>query len=281
MFTTLFWNLDGQPRERVCARLASRHRATVLVLAECSNPAEVLSSLNPPSEPPRFNVLGNPKRSRVEIFTTCEPSDCELVTNQTHFTIHALNPPGVGEILLCSVHMPSKLRTDDRAQDVRLAKLGETIQAAERDRGHSRTLLIGDLNAHPFQYGVYAANGLHAVASRRVASLGRRTVDGTEYPFFYNPMWRFLGDASDRPPGSYFRWKSEHDCLFWYVFDQALLRPDLLPYFRDENLAILTEEGETSFATAEGRPDRDVASDHFPILIALDFSGSGHEQHNS
>lgn len=61
---------------------------------------------------------------------------------------------------------------------------------------------------------------------------------------------------------------------FWYVLGQALLRPDLLQYFADADLAILTTDGDVSLAShRDGRPNRAVGSDHFPILIRLDSPG--------
>lgn len=280
MFTVLFWNMNGRNLERTCARLAHLHRASVVVLAECVRSGVVLKALNPAGTSARYFLSGNPKPSRVEVFTTLHPAEFETLRSEKHFAMHALQVPGAQELLLCSAHMLSKREASDRKQDELLEDLAKAIVEVETERGHTRTMLIGDLNANPFQYGVYSPKGLHAVSSRRIAARGHRRVK-RDYPFFYNPMWRFLGDNGPHPPGSYFWAKAEHDNLFWYTLDQALLRPALLPYFQTDDVAILTHDGVASFASADGRPNADVASDHFPIRIGLDYPGDGHEHHDT
>jgi len=54
------------------------------------------------------------------------------------------------------------------------------------------------------------------------------------------------------------------------MFDQVLLRPELLPYFRNNNLKILVGDGATLFLKDE-IPDRKAISDHLPILFGLNI----------
>ena len=96
-------------------------------------------------------------------------------------------------------------------------------------------------------------------------------MQGRSYPFFYNPMWGHLGDWSDRPPGSYYYERAEHVSYFWNIFDQVLIRPKLLERFRSDELRIVDQAGDISLRTADGRPDHDTGSDHFPLLFRLDL----------
>src|SRR5258706_11895269 len=45
---------------------------------------------------------------------------------------------------------------------------------------------------------------LHSVMSREIANRTARTVQGREYPFFYNPMWGHFGDRMSKTAGSYY-----------------------------------------------------------------------------
>lgn len=279
MLTVLFWNMGGQDRAHLCARLAHRHEVTVLILAECPQPDLVFGALNPPGQPALYNLLVNPttpgeaREARVQVFTRLPSAEWVRLRTERHFAIDVLDRIGVPELLLCAAHLPSPLHTSERERDDSLRRLGAAISEAESQRGHTRTLLVGDLNADPFQYGVYSPDGLHAVPTRQVALQRTRTVGGTDYPFFFNPMWRFFSDATPGPPGTYYRRKAQHDVRFWYMFDQILLRPDLLQYFDDQNLEIVTTDGQTSFAGRDGRPNPKAGSDHFPILIRLSYPG--------
>lgn len=53
------------------------------------------------------------------------------------------------------------------------------------------------------------------------------------------------------------------------MFDQVLIRPDLLEAFDNKDLMILTSDGVTSFISRQGLPDSTVASDHLPLLFKL------------
>ena len=53
------------------------------------------------------------------------------------------------------------------------------------------------------------------------------------------------------------------------MFDQVLLRPSLLPYYPDGGARILTRLGTVSLADDRGRPDPEVGSDHFPVVLRL------------
>ena len=53
------------------------------------------------------------------------------------------------------------------------------------------------------------------------------------------------------------------------MFDQVLIRPDLLDLFHTKDLKILSEAGGTSLLSGIGVPDKNSASDHLPILFKL------------
>jgi hypothetical protein len=122
---------------------------------------------------------------------------------------------------------------------------------------------------NPFESGLLSGNGFNAVMSRHIAEKKSRVVQGRTYPFFYNPMWSLFGDASPGPPGTYYNSRSEHISFFWYMFDQVLIRPDLLGSFSNKDLSILDSDGEISFLTKNGIPDGRMVSDHLPIIFKL------------
>ena len=114
------------------------------------------------------------------------------------------------------------------------------------------------------------AGGLHAVMSRRIAARNTRTVQWQKYKFFYNPMWNHLGDNGEACGTFYFE-GGEHLCYYWNLFDQVLLRPDLLEGFAPEGVRILTSIGKYSLLQDDGRPDKEMASDHLPVTLELNF----------
>jgi|HubBroStandDraft_6_1064221.scaffolds.fasta_scaffold499976_1 hypothetical protein len=185
------------------------------------------------------------------------------------FSIRRVALPAREEILLALVHFPSKLYWSEDSQMLECTVLAATIVDQERRAGHSRTVMIGDLNVNPFEKGVVGASGLHATMARTVAERASRVVQGNPYPFFYNPMWGHLWDWLERPSGSFYYERAEQVMFFWNIFDQVLVRPALLDRFRSNDVRILNRVGKTSLAMPDGRPDGRTASDHFRFCSRL------------
>lgn len=264
--TFLFWNVQGKQTElaSVVAAMATRHRVDVILLGECLAPEALLPILNPGEF-----TLSSAAGDRVAVYTRFSERFMVVEDRQPRFTIWRLGHPAQDEILLVTAHLRSGPYTTTDSLSAGCPKLAHAIREVEGRVGHSRTVVVGDLNLNPFDKGVVEAPGLHAVMTRRLAGRRSRVVDATEYPFFYNPMWRFFGDPGGRPSGTYFQWRSEEVCYFWNIFDQVLIRPDLLGAFDDRALMVLDSDGATSLLNDSGVPDRKRFSDHLPLTFAL------------
>lgn len=271
MLTFLFWNLDNSPRDTIVANLVRKHQVDVLILAELHSRPAVLQALNHD----RADYFLVPSRSRLAIYSRFADRYLGLVDEETNqnktFTVRHLSLPKRVGLLFVAVHFLSKLSFSLASQDAECMLLARDICQFEAQVGHTRTLVIGDLNANPFQNGVISATGFHAVMTKQLARKKKRVVQGREYRFFYNPMWKHFGDGTPGPAGTYYYWKAEHNVLFWNIHDQVLLRPDLLNFYEHDNLEILTSDGTIDFLTKDGLPDREIASDHLPILLRLNL----------
>ncbi len=129
----------------------------------------------------------------------------------------------------------------------------------------------------PFEPGMVGAPGLHAIMSRQAASRGQRQVQGESRTFFYNPMWSFLGDLSAGPPGTYYRAPSEQLSYFWHMFDQVLVRPELLDRFDGKDVTVLTTAGDLSLLNSNHIPDSRQGSDHLPLLFRMNLYEGGEQ----
>lgn len=105
-------------------------------------------------------------------------------------------------ILVVAAHLPSKLWKKTEDQILASMRVARYIRDAESRVGHSRTIVIGDLNMNPFETGVVGSEGFHAIMDRRIAASGSRTVSGEQCSFFYNPTWGTFGDLDGKPPGT-------------------------------------------------------------------------------
>lgn len=268
MLTFLFWNTNRKPLVDKIAAIAEAESVDVLILAECpASPAELLAALN--RKDPVFHFSPG-ESEEIAIFTRFV-GRISPIHEGARLSIRRVVLPAIEEFLLVAVHFPSKTYWSGDSQALECTTLSNAIHEAERQVGHRRTVVVGDLNMNPFEAGVVGANGLHAVSSRAVAARGARVVKGHAYPFFYNPMWAHFGDDRGRPSGTYYFERAEHVNYFWNNFDQVLVRPELIDALRTDQLRILDRAGDTPLARRDGRPDRGGASDHFPLLFKLDL----------
>jgi hypothetical protein len=264
----LFWNLYRKPLQEFIVNLASQHEISVLMLVECIiEPDVLLKTLN--RNDTVYHYAPSIAPGKIELFTRFPNEFMQPVYDETRLTIRHLKLPGMIDILLAVTHFPSKMYWDDASQALACGELAASIRLKEEEVGHSRTALVGDFNMNPFEDGVVNAYGLHGVVSRKVAARRVRTILSKDYPFFYNPMWGLLGDATPGPPGTYYYRDSKPKTFFWNMFDQVLIRPDLLPLFDNEDLRILTSDGETSFLSPNELPNTEIVSDHLPIFFKL------------
>lgn len=270
--TFLFWNLK-RARPDLLASLVKRHAVDVLMLTECPlTPAEVLIALNQD----RAEYFFVPTESPIRIFTRFSEQylqPLEPCIESDHYVIRRLALPRRLAILLCVVHFPSKLWKDDLGQSAYAADFSQGVLApAEQMEQHARTILVGDLNMNPYEDGVVQYNGLHGVMTREIAQKEWRTVGGFESNrFFYNPMWRLFGEQPAGHAGTYYYSSPRARADYWNIYDQVLVRPALLPIFRDEDLRIIHDDVDLDLSLLQkGKPNRKEISDHLPILFRLD-----------
>jgi hypothetical protein len=266
MLTFLFWNLNGKNLISSIAKLVVNHNVDILILAECNlelTPANLLRTLNP-DVPDKYN--------HIQIFTSFRKSwVMPVAEDNKHYIMRTITLPGRDEVLLVAAHLLSQLHAKEDTLYAEAIKFAEKIRHTEIALGHSRTIVVGDLNMNPFSNGVVASSGLHGVMTQAIARKKQRKFQEVTYPYFYNPMWRYFGESADSPSGTYYYDKSGQVCYFWNIFDQVLVRPDLLNQWDDESLQILTSDGQQSFLTPKGLPDTKNFSDHLPLLFKLNL----------
>lgn len=231
MIRLAFWNLYGNASlTGLVAELARGLSVDVLILAECELRAEEILPLLNPSPGEALYYRANDTNRRLHTYFCFSPDRVRLLLQESHghWSIFSLTLSDGIPLLIVGIHLRSKLYVGESDQYLSARQLGQAIRFAEQEVSTDRVIVIGDLNMDPFELPVIAADGLHAVSSRRIAERRTRRVINDEYPFFYNPMWNLLGDQAT-PPGTYFFDHSGHvACSYWHLFDQVLIRPSLV-----------------------------------------------------
>jgi len=269
MVSFLLWNIQKKNLLETVAKLVIQHDIDILMLIESNEePNIVLRTLNKSAN---VNLFDYPFSNcdHVRIYTRFPEQFARPIFEDNRFTIRHIVLPGMIDIILIVIHFVSKVNIRDNSQSMQAVEFAKEIISTEKRIGHSRTVVTGDLNMNPFEDGMISANGLHGSMSRNISLKGSRIVNGKEYEFFYNPMWSLMGDKSSGPPGTHYDYRSEMISYFWNMYDQVLIRPELVTRFSNDDLKIIYTDGEKSFLKPSGEPDEKNFSDHLPITFKL------------
>lgn len=260
----LFWNTKNNKNiNSYVVNLVQDYNIDVLVMAEYNADKENLSTL---FEEYHQNLV------------SCNTSGCERISiwsnyvevdsgfQDKYYSIQIF----CNKYILCCVHLMSDLHGDHRNE--RLAKIQQImyeIQKTEEDIKSRNTIIIGDFNEMPYDNGCLSANGFHGLPVLSTEDRAVRVVNGIEYRKFYNPMWNLLGNFA-YPPGTYYLNKSALYSPMWYMLDQIILSKDILPYFREESLKIITSCSAMDLTDKYQHPNKKI-SDHFPIMCEINL----------
>ena len=129
-------------------------------------------------------------------------------------------------------------------------------------------MVMGDFNLQPYSYGIIGALGFNATMSMYKAKKKKRIVDGEECLFYFNPMWSLMG-KNGIAQGSYYCGDDQQDkSLYWYSFDEVLLRPSLIDYFSWDYFDYIVEISGERLLTEE-KINKEDFSDHLPIKFEI------------
>ena len=273
MLNLLFWNLNKKSLSESVGLLAEEREADIVVLAEMpQSTEEILTRLRQYNSDFMASDQILPQR-RVILYYRSSSAQVQRLHDAKFWTIYQLSLSDGESLILVAVHMPAKSNRGYIGLDNRLPlfqKLCQDILKEESASGTDRTIVVGDLNQNPFDNEVVRLDTLNAVMDPDVATRISCQRDGQTYKYFYNPMWTAYG-RHQAPMGTYYYREPDYVRYYWHVFDQVLLRPDLIPALGDKMPTFITELGDESLIRDNGRPDNSRFSDHLPIALSLNI----------
>lgn len=212
----------------------------------------------------RFITLGTIDRGTLSfsaLESGCLPATISRVNNHDVISPYEL----------WFVHLTAPINADDTSglQTAVARELREAVKEREFLRSNSATIAIGDFNMSPYSRGMTDPTTLNAAACRTAAKK-TRTVRHRQYNYFFNPMWEILGSrTADQQPGSFYN-RYDNSAIFWHLYDQVLVRPELVDRVVPDSLRVMTTAGNFSLLTSRGTIDPRF-SDHLPIAISLEI----------
>ncbi len=249
--------------------LVQNHNLDIVVLAE--SPFQGQLKISGIAEAKTTISANRATGARLEVYhsNTVQINSTDVVERAI---LHEIVVSASGStVLVVSAHLDSASNLSLATRNRYAEELAADIRGKEAILGHRRTLLVGDLNFDPYDQALTGAYHLNAVPSKIVAKKGKRRVRREELPFFYNPMWAHLSDVTGGLPGTYYRATRDVDCRYWNVLDHVLIRPELLPFWDDAALNVVTNIDDVGLLNKNDIPDRKKFSDHVPIIFSVNL----------
>ncbi len=272
----LFWNYrcDLPEREDILARLVHHEAIDVIILAESScEPKRLIDRLSSGGRTYHQTPLVNP---RFQIFSGYADDVFRDPREYDRLCLLNFEAPGHPEMILGVVHMVSGLHHDRSERQSKAAPLARAVRQIQVDRGHARTVIVGDFNMNPFDDGmIFTETGFGAMMTKSLVKKNAISRN-SRFSRFYNPMWKRLGrEIDEAPPGTYYWNQHKEINIYWNYIDQVLVGHDLLDHFPENRFRILTsipgENGPRPLIRATDRHWNIEISDHLPLIFDLDL----------
>ncbi|EOU1107248.1 hypothetical protein AB8J26_001548 [Clostridium perfringens] len=262
----LFWNTNKNKVNNILKDIIIENKCDIIALAEYE---DAILSLIASLDKANIHMYTLPSMgcNRIVILSKFKEKDINYHAHTSYYRILQVPHDNVKNHLIALVHLPSKLNANVSDIDGIICGLISELEKSENKLKTKNSIIAGDFNINPFESPMIAAKSAHALSSREITKRKKRIVYNNEYNMFYNPMWNLFGD-NDGVPGTYYYSSSNQEVYFWNIFDQVIIRPDLIENFDNSSLKILTKTKVYNLLNKNNKPKKDI-SDHLPIFFKI------------
>lgn len=257
-----FWNTHKEKVNKLLESIILKNMYDIVILAEYEdNIDELIDKLY--EKDMEYKNISISRDERITFLTN--QKNFRSAFSEQYFTIRLFKLSQDDTKIICGLHLPGQGYAEDGDRRVILQEIVEKIEKLEDKYKTKKTIILGDFNANPFENCMIEATGLHSVSSSFIAKKICRKIKGKTYNMFYNPMWNKFGDF-EGTPGTYYYRKAVVREVFWNIFDQVVIRPQVIDKFKKESLNIITEIDDKLLIGS----NKIIISDHLPLEFEIE-----------
>lgn len=194
------------------------------------------------------------------------------VTNiqpQDRYNIYKIET-AVKNYLLAAVHLEDRRNYEVADRIDTIKSLVADITVTEELFKCNNTIVIGDLNANPYDEELLSKYAFNAVLFKKIIEKNELTNPKTlKRKRFYNPILHYISETNEMYGSFYY--DSEHMTPYWHCLDQVLVRKSLantinhVEYLKKINKKDLLKNT---------IPNEKI-SDHLPLFVNIQEVGNG------
>lgn len=255
----LFWNLGKNNNDTYVADIVDEYQIDVAIFAEYQETdfSTVSQKLN--SMYKRYNGFGG-----CDKVTLLSRNDVIVRREQNRYTLYSFAFEGKTYVI-AGVHLPANPHADSDQRKNVIRDLIQDIGELERELKTSNTIVIGDLNASPFDTELIQKDAFNAVLYKELIKQAEYiTINGKRYRRFYNPAINFISEDAMNYGSLYY--SAGMNSLYWLCFDQVLVRKSLADSVFEMKYC-RSIKGKSLLKRL--MPNKEI-SDHLPLLVKLE-----------
>lgn len=173
--------------------------------------------------------------------------------------------------LLSVLHLSSPMYLEEYARDQRAVNISRVLRKIEEsifEDSECKSIVVGDFNLQPYSLGISSVHGFNATMSITKAKKKFRKVEGETKLFYFNPTWKLMGDNKIVQGTYYNNGDQQEKSIFWYSFDELLIRPYFIDRFDWDYFGIIEKANNYNFIN-NAKIDKSNYSDHLPIKFEI------------
>lgn len=264
----LYWNLKSNKNEEYIALLIKEHSIDIAIFSEYSGTD--------------FNIVAHKLLSDTyqfyEGYGGCEKVamlakrtiQVEINREHSRYVLYSIVSAS-SKYIVVGTHLPSNPHTDADGRKMVIRELIADLKEQEKIHKHSYSIIIGDLNASPFDDELIQKDTFNAVLYKEIIQNKKEVMyQKRKFRLLYNPILNHISE-SNHQYGSFY-YTGGLKSLYWYCYDQILMTRDLINRFQGMEYC-RSVNGKSLLK--EICPNKSV-SDHLPLVAK--FEGSDNDE---
>lgn len=247
----MFWNLFRKNLIGPLIQIILENDVDIVVLVETEN-LDVQGVVN-------ALKLQNQEWKVLEI---CPEADIRVLAKRNiHISVHKEDKRFASykifkkeEVYLFNVvHLSSAMYLEEAARDQRAMNISRVLRKIEEGvfvDTEYKSIVVGDFNLQPYSLGISSVHGFNATMSMTEAKKRFRKVEDEPKLFYFNPTWKLMGD-NKIVQGTYYNSSDQQEkSIFWYTFDELLIRPYFIDRFNWDYFGIIEKTDNYCFVVS-------------------------------
>lgn len=265
----MFWNLYRKNLIGPLIQIVLENEIDIVALVEMENLdiQGVISALKRQNQ--EWKVLEICPEANIRVLAK-RHIHISVYTEDKRYTSYKISE-GKEIYLFNVVHLSSSLHLEESARDQRAIFISQRLRKIEDEifaESEFKSIVVGDFNLQPYSLGISSALGFNATMSITKARKKFRKVEDEPKLFYFNPTWKLMGD-NKIVQGTYYNSSDQQEkSIFWYSFDEILIRPFFIDRFNWDYFGIIENAGQHDFVS-NAKINKTHYSDHLPIKFEI------------